>query len=182
MSTAADTVQRPARSGRAVKLWLAFLLVIGAGIGLAWWGAGALRPEVTASGLEFRAVKEGTGEPIGDADAALLDYVGTLDDGTVFDSSEAHGGAQPFSTAQVFPGFAEAMRRMREGGEYRFKMAQALAFGAGPPPPGFPADSGLTFDVRVRKIVRGGAMMLQQQQAMQQQQQQAGPPAGPPQP
>ena len=164
MSTA-EAALRPATRGRAVKLWLAFLLLIGAGIGLAWWGAGALRPEVSATGLEFRAVKDGTGEPIGDADAALLDYVGTLDDGTVFDSSEAHGGAQPFTTAQVFPGFAEAMRRMREGGEYRFNMPQALAFGAGPPPPGFPADSGLTFDVRVRKIVRGGAAMVQQQQA-----------------
>ena len=115
MSTA-KAAQRPAHSGRAIKLWLAFLLLIGAGIGLAWWGTGALRPEVSATGLEFRAIKDGTGEPIGDADAALLDYVGTFDDGTVFDSSEAHGGAQPFTAAQVFPGFAEAMRRMREGG------------------------------------------------------------------
>ena len=173
----AEAAHRPAHDsahrGRAIKLWLAFLLVIGAGIALAWWGAGALRPEATASGLQFRAVKEGTGEPIGDADAALMDYVGTLDDGTVFDNSEAHGGAQPFTAAQVFPGFAEAMRRMREGGEYRFTMPQSLAFGAAPPPPGFPAGSALTFDVRVRKVVRGGAAMIQQQQQMQQQ---GGPP------
>lgn len=158
----AEAAHRPAHRGRALKLLLAFLLLIGAGVGLAWWGAGALRPAVSTTGLEFRAVKEGTGEPIGDADAALMDYVGTLDDGTVFDSSEAHGGAQPFTAAQVFPGFAEAMRRMREGGEYRFTMPQSLAFGAGPPPPGFPAGSALTFDVRVRKIARGGAAMLQQ--------------------
>ncbi len=166
----AEAAHRPANSGRAVKLWLAFLLLIGAGVGLAWWGAGALRPQVSTTGLEFRTVKDSIGEPIGDADAALMDYVGTLDDGTVFDSSEAHGGAQPFTTAQVFPGFAEAMRRMREGGEYRFTMPQSLAFGAGPPPPGFPAGSALTFDVRVRKVVRGGAAMIQQQQ------QQGGPP------
>jgi FKBP-type peptidyl-prolyl cis-trans isomerase FkpA len=62
----------------------------------------------------------------------------------------------------VFPGFAEAMTKMREGGEYRFTMPQKLAFSAGPPPPGFPKDSDLTFDVRVRKIVRGGAAMMQQ--------------------
>ena len=72
---------------------------------------------------------------------------------------------------QVFPGFAEAMSRMQEGGEYRFTMPQKLAFGAGPPPPGFPKDSTLTFEVRVRKIVRGGAAMMQQMQAQQQQQQ-----------
>ena len=53
---------------------------------------------------------------------------------------------------------------MQEGGQYRFTMPQKLAFGDGPPPPGFPKDSTLTFDVRVRKIVRGGAAMMQQTQ------------------
>lgn len=145
-----------------VTLWLVFLLIIGAGIGLAWIGAGSLRPEVSSSGLQFRTIKAGSGEPINPADAALLDYVGTLDDGTVFDSSESHGGAQPFAMAQVFPGFAEAMARMEEGGQYRFSMPPRLAFGDKPPPQGFPRDSNLTFDVRVRKIVRGGAAMLTQ--------------------
>jgi hypothetical protein len=170
----AEAAHRPAKSGRAVALWLAFLLIIAAGIGLAWFGAGSLRPEVTGTGLQFRTVKGGTGEPIGRADAALLDYVGTLDDGTVFDSSENHGGAQPFSMDQVFPGFAEAMTRMQEGGQYRFTMPPRLAFGDNPPPQGFPKDSSLTFEVRVRKVVRGGAAMMQQMQ--QQQQPQGAPP------
>ena len=167
----AEAAHRPARSGRAVALWLGFLLVIAAGIGLAWIGAGSLRPEVTESGLQFRTIKAGKGEPIGRADAALLDYILTADDGTVIDSSESHQGPQPFSMDQVFPGFAEAMSRMQEGGEYRFTMPQKLAFGANPPPPGFPKNSALTFEVRVRKIVRGGAAMMQQMQAQQQQQQ-----------
>ena len=167
----AEAAHRPARSGRTVALWLAFLVVIAAGIGLAWVGAGSLRPEVTESGLQFRTIKAGKGEPIGRADAALLDYILTADDGTVIDSSESHQGPQPFTMDQVFPGFAEAMSRMQEGGEYRFTMPQKLAFGANPPPPGFPKNSALTFEVRVRKIVRGGAAMMQQMQAQQQQQQ-----------
>ena len=167
MSTA-QAAHRPAGTGRAVSLWVAFILIIAAGIGLAWLGAGSLRPEISSSGLQFRTVKDGTGEPIGPADAALLDYIGTLDDGTVFDNSETHGGAQPFVMGQVFPGFAEAMARMKEGGEYRFTMPPRLAFGDKPPPQGFPAGSGLTFEVRVRKIVRGGAAMMQQQQQQQQ--------------
>ena len=61
--------------------------------------------------------------------------------------------------------------RMQEGGEYRFTMPQKLAFGNGPPPPSFPKNSNLTFEVRVRKIARGGAAMLQQMQAQQIQQQ-----------
>ena len=160
----AEAAHRPAKSGRTVKLWLGFLALIAFGVGLAWMGAGAMRPELSDSGLQFRVVKEGTGEPISTADAALLDYVGTLDNGTVFDSSESHGGPQPFTASQVFPGFAEAMARMREGGEYRFTMPPNLAWGEGPAPPGFPADSNLTFDVRVQKVVRGGAALMQQQQ------------------
>jgi FKBP-type peptidyl-prolyl cis-trans isomerase FkpA len=166
----AEAAHRPAHKGRAVKLWLGFLLVIAAGIGLAWLGAGSLRPEVSSTGLEFRTIKAGTGEPIHPQDAALLDYIGTLDDGTVFDNSESHGGPQPFTMGQVFPGFAEAMERMSEGGEYRFTMPPRLAFGEGPPPQGFPPNSSLTFEVRVRKIVRGGAAMMQQQQQAQPQQ------------
>ena len=146
-----------------MKLWLGFILVIAAGIGLAWIGAGSLRPELTPSGLQFRTVKGGTGDVIAPADAALMDYVLTSDDGTVLDSSDSHGGPQPFSMGQVFPGFAEAMTRMREGGQYRFTMPQRLAFGNNPAPQGFPAGTALTFDVRVRKVVRGGAAMVQQQ-------------------
>jgi hypothetical protein len=167
----AEAAHRPARSGRAVALWLAFLLIIAAAIGLAWVGAGALRPIVTQSGLQFRTVKAGTGEPITRADAALLDYILTTDDGTVIDSSESHNGPQPFTMDQVYPGFAEAMSRMQEGGEYRFTMPQRLAFGKGATPPGFPKNSNLTFEVRVRKIVRGGAAMLMQQMQAQQMQQ-----------
>ena len=163
--SAAEAAHRPANSGRAVTLWLAFLLVIAAGIGLAWYGAGSLRPEVSTSGLQFRTIKAGSGEPINPADAALMDYVLSSDDGTVLDSSDSHGGAQPFSMAQVFPGFAEAMAKMREGGEYRFTMPPRLAFGDKPPPQGFPKDTNLTFDVRVQKVVRGGAAMMMQQGA-----------------
>jgi FKBP-type peptidyl-prolyl cis-trans isomerase FkpA len=167
----AEAAHRPDRRGRAVALWIGFLVVIAAGIGLAWIGAGSLRPIVTQSGLEFRTVKSGSGQPIGRADAALMDYVLTADDGTVLDSSESHGGAQPFTMDEVFPGFAEAMTRMQEGGQYRFSMPQSLAFGNNQVPPSFPKNSKLNFEVRVQKVVRGGAALLQQQQQQQQIQQ-----------
>ena len=159
-------------SGRrtTAKLWLAMLALIAAGVAIAWIGAGSLRPETTASGLQFRQVKGGTGGAITDADAALLDYELRADDGTVIDSSAQHGGPQPFMTQAVFPGFAEGMRRMEEGGEYRLKFPQTLAFPNGAPP-GFPADTNLNFTVQVRKVVRGGASMMRQQMLMQQMQQ-----------
>jgi FKBP-type peptidyl-prolyl cis-trans isomerase FkpA len=164
-----STPAHPPRHGASLtKFWLGVFLVIAIGIGLAWFGAGYLRPEVTPSGLQFRTIESGSGAPIGPADAALLDYIGTLDDGTVFDSSQAHGGPQPFTEANVFPGFAEAMGKMSEGGHYRFTMPKRLAFGLAPAPQGFTGDS-LTFEVKVRKIVRGGAALLRQEQAAQEQ-------------
>ncbi len=178
----AEAAHRPEHKGRGAALWLGFLIIIAAGIGLAWLGAGSLRPTVTASGLQFRTLKAGKGDPITRADAALMDYVLTADDGSVLDSSQTHGGAQPFAMDQVFPGFAEAMTRMQEGGEYRFTMPQRLAFGSNPAPPGFPKNSALTFEVRVEKIARGGAALLQQQMMEQMQQAQQGQTGQSPQP
>lgn len=169
--SAAEAAHRPASSGRAAALWIGFLILIAAAIALAWIGAGSLRPVVTSSGLQFRTIKAGHGDPMTHADAAALDYALMTDDGNVVDSSDSHGGPQPFSMDGVYPGFAEAMTRMQEGGEYRFTMPQKLAFVNSPPPPNFPKNSNLTFEVRVRKIVRGGAAMLQQMQQQQLQQQ-----------
>jgi hypothetical protein len=166
--SSAEAASRPASTGRTVKLWLGFLIIIAAAIGLAWAGAGKLRPEVSETGLEFRTMKAGTGEPIGPNDAAVMDYILTADDGTVFDSSDSHGGPQPFVMAGVFPGFAEAMAKMKEGGRYHFTMPKSLAFRNSEAPPGFTGDH-LTFDVQVRKVVRGGAAMMQSGPQPQQQ-------------
>ncbi len=156
----AEAAHRPATTGRTVKLWLGFIFIIATAIGLAWIGAGKLRPDVSETGLQFRTMKAGTGEPIGPNDAAVMDYILTADDGTVFDSSDTHGGPQPFVMGGVFPGFAEAMAKMKEGGRYHFTMPKSLAFRSGEAPPGFTGEH-LTFDVQVRKIVRGGAAMMQ---------------------
>jgi FKBP-type peptidyl-prolyl cis-trans isomerase FkpA len=182
----AEAAHRPAKTGRGVALWLAFLVIIAAAIGLAWIGAGSLRPEVTSSGLQFRTIKSGTGNKITRPDAAMLDYVLSANDGTTYDSSESHGGAQPFVMDHVYPGFAEAMSRMQDGGVYRFTMPQSIGWGAqGQAPQGWPKDSPLTFDVRVRKVVPGGAAILEQQlqqQRMQQMLEQQGAIQGAPQP
>jgi FKBP-type peptidyl-prolyl cis-trans isomerase FkpA len=174
MRMSASTLAHPESRRTGLKIWLGILALIAAGVGLAWIGAGSLRPEISATGLEFREVRSGTGGPITDADAALLDYELRADDGTVIDSSAQQGGPQPFMTAAVFPGFAEAMRRMEEGGEYRFRFPQEMAFPNGAPP-NFPADTDLNFEVEVKKVIRGGAALLQQQMMMQGMQQPAQP-------
>lgn len=98
----------------------------------------------TASGLQYRILKPGTGtaRPTA-ADVALVDYVGTLTDGTEFDRSRQ---PTPLPIAGVVPGFGEALKLMRKGASYRVWIKPSLGYGeagAGPIPPG----SVLVFDI-----------------------------------
>ena len=101
-TTAADS---GARRAGGLKLALGLLLVIAAGVALAWFGAGSLRGERTATGLEIRKVKAGTGEYIKPVDGVLIEYEGRLENGTVFDSPGGRGPA-PMIAGQSIPGFS----------------------------------------------------------------------------
>jgi FKBP-type peptidyl-prolyl cis-trans isomerase 2 len=68
---------------------------------------------------------------IKDGDTIKIDYTGTLDDGTVFDSSEDHDEPLEFTvgTGQVIKGFDDAVRDMEVGGEKEFRIEPAEAYG-----------------------------------------------------
>src|SRR5687768_5942821 len=144
------------------KLWLALLLLIAAGVALAWFGAGSLRGETTASGLQFRTIEAGKGDPIKAVDGVLIEYEGRLEDGTVFDTSQGRGPA-PMIAGQVIPGFAEALTKMQKGGRYAIRIPSALAYGATPPPGPIPPNADLEFDVHIVQVVPDAALMTQQQ-------------------
>ena len=157
----ASTVAHPPTSRGTGKLWLALLLLVAAGVALAWLGAGSLRGETTASGLQFRTVEPGSGPAIKAVDGVLIEYEGRLADGTVFDTSEGRGPT-PMIAGQVIPGFAEALTMMQQGGRYRVTIPSKLAYGD-TPQPGSPIPPGadLTFDVEVVQIVPNAALMMQ---------------------
>ena len=162
-----STLAHPPKHRTAlVKFWLAIALLVAAGVGLAWLGAGAMRGETTASGLVMRTIEPGSGPVITAADAVLIDYEGRLSDGTVFDSSSAHGGPQPVAPGQTIPGFAEALTRMQKGGRYHIRIPPELAYGAAEQP-GIPANSNLEFDVHVVDVAEGAAAMASQQPQQQ---------------
>jgi FKBP-type peptidyl-prolyl cis-trans isomerase FkpA len=149
---------------RAGKLWLAMLALVAAGVALAWIGAGAMRGETTASGIQFRTVEKGSGAFIKPVDGVMIEYEGRLEDGTVFDTSEGRGPT-PMIAGQVIPGFAEALTMMQKGGRYRFKIPSELGYGASPQPGSpIPPNADLEFDVEVLQVVPNAALM----QAMQQ--------------
>jgi FKBP-type peptidyl-prolyl cis-trans isomerase FkpA len=151
------------------KLWLGLLVLVAAGIALAWVGAGSLRGETTASGLKFRTVEAGTGPQIKAIDGVLIEYEGRLLDGTVFDSS-AGRGPTPMIAGQVIPGFAEALTKMQKGGRYRIRIPAKLGYGdTQPQGSAIPPNSDLEFDVHVVQVVPNAALMqgIQQPEAAQ---------------
>jgi FKBP-type peptidyl-prolyl cis-trans isomerase FkpA len=151
----AEAAHRPAETGRAVKLWLAFIVLIAAGIGLAWLGAQSVRHRT----VQVATVQAGSGPKIQAPDGVLIEYEGRLANGTVFDSS-AGKGPVPLLVSQVIPGFAEALSQMQKGGNYKVHIPSKLAYGATPPQGGpIPPNADLDYDVRIVQIVPNAAMM-----------------------
>ncbi len=64
-------------------------------------------------------------------DKVKIEYTGTLDDGTVFDSNVEHGTLLEFQVGggQVIRGFDDAILGMKEGEEKQFSIAPADAYG-----------------------------------------------------
>ncbi len=153
----AEAAHRPSHRGRAVKLWLGFLIVIAAGIGLAWVGAQSVRDRT----VQVQTVQAGSGPTIQLQDGVLIEYEGRLEDGKVFDSSGGRGPV-PLLAGQVIPGFAEALTRMQKGGRYKIRIPSRLAYGATPPAGSpIPPNADLDFDVHVVQIVPDAASMMQ---------------------
>jgi FKBP-type peptidyl-prolyl cis-trans isomerase FkpA len=156
---------RPLKRGSMAKLWLGLAVLIAAAAILAWTGAGALRGETTATGVQIRVIKEGKGDPIKAVDGAIIDYEGRLLDGTVFDSTKGRGPAGMIP-GQVIPGFGEALQKMREGGRYTIRIPSDLGYGpAGAGDGKIPPNSDLIFDIEVKQVVRNAALMVAPPQA-----------------
>jgi len=68
---------------------------------------------------------------IKDGEIVVIEYTGTLEDGTVFDSSEKHGKPLEFQIGgkQVIPGFENAIKTMKKGEEKSIKLKSSEAYG-----------------------------------------------------
>lgn len=84
--------------------------------------------KVTASGLQYEVVKEGSGESPKATDKVTVHYRGTLPDGTVFDSSYDRNEPATFPVNGVIPGWVEALQLMKPGAKYRLVIPPALAY------------------------------------------------------
>lgn len=85
--------------------------------------------KTTASGLQYKVIKEGKGaKPIA-TDEVKVHYEGRLIDGKVFDSSIKRGTPTVFPVNRVIPGWTEALQLMPVGSKYELYIPAKLAYG-----------------------------------------------------
>ncbi len=87
--------------------------------------------ETTQSGLQYQVITEGAdgGASPDEDDVVKVDYVGTLINGTEFDSSIARGQPAVFPLNRVIDGWTEGVQLMSVGDKYRFFIPPDLAYG-----------------------------------------------------
>ena len=109
----------------------------------------------TTSGLEYKVLTPGSGDPPKPGDIVTVNYRGTLLNGTEFDSSAKHVGPAQFPSNQVIPGWQEALTLMKPGAKYQLFIPPKLAYDL-ESPPSIPPGSMLIFDVELVSIKPAG--------------------------
>lgn len=105
----------------------------------------------TASGLQYEVLQAGDGKAKPTASStANVKYTGKLMDGTIFDSTDNHGG-QPMEMglSGVIKGWTEGIQLMTKGAKYRFYIPSDLAYGDSGAGGVIPPGATLIFDIEL---------------------------------
>jgi len=108
--------------------------------------------KTTASGLQYKITKEGTGKSPAATDKVLVHYEGKLLDGTVFDSSIKRGEPIAFPLNRVIPGWTEGLQLVKEGGKAILYIPSKLAYGSRGAGGAIGPDETLIFEVELLKV------------------------------
>lgn len=83
------------------------------------------------NGLQTKDLREGAGRAAMQDNVVVVHYVGTLEDGTLFDSSVMRGVPFEFQlgSGQVIQGWEQGIEGMREGGKRKLTIPPELAYG-----------------------------------------------------
>lgn len=111
----------------------------------------------TASGLQYKIIKEGQGPKPTDTSTVSVHYNGTLLDGTVFDSSIERGQPAEFPLNRVIKGWTEGIKLMSVGSKYKFWIPSELAYGDNGAGGKIKPGALLVFDVELLAIKDGNA-------------------------
>ena len=105
--------------------------------------------KTTASGLQYKVLKEGEGPSPKLGDTVTVNYRGTLVDGTQFDSSYDRGEPATFPLTGVIPGWTEALQLMKKGSKWMLYIPPDLAYGERGAGNRIPPNSTLIFEVEL---------------------------------
>jgi FKBP-type peptidyl-prolyl cis-trans isomerase FklB len=108
--------------------------------------------KTTASGLQYKVEKEGTGPHPKATDMVTVNYRGTLINGTEFDSSYKRGQPATFPLNGVIKGWTEGLQLMKQGSKYQFFVPSNLAYGERSVGPDIAANATLIFDVELLDV------------------------------
>ena len=109
----------------------------------------------TDSGLQYMVLSMGrlrNAPTPGLMNTVVVNYKGSLLDGTVFDDTAARNQPEVFQLTNVIMGFSEALQLMQVGDKYRFFVPPHLAYGSNPAQ-GIPANSVLVFDIELLAVI-----------------------------
>lgn len=174
---------RPIAKGSLTKLWIGVIVAIALAVLLAW----SLAPK----GYGLTVIEEGTGPSPTADDVVFVNYVGTLNDGTVFEETqpiplppqlrELLPDGNPLPLQGVVPGFVEGVTQMKKGGRYELRIPSDKAYGADVPPGSpIPPNSDLTFDIELVDFMSNAEFERRVQVITQMMQQQQGAVMGAP--
>jgi FKBP-type peptidyl-prolyl cis-trans isomerase FklB len=100
-------------------------------------------------GLQYKVVKQGTGDKPKPTDVVEVNYRGTFIDGKEFDSSEKNGGPVSFPVNEVIKGWSEALTLMPIGSKWQLFIPSDLAYGDEGEGDDIQPGSTLVFDVEL---------------------------------
>ena len=110
--------------------------------------------KTTESGLQYEVITAGEGSKPKATDQVSVHYVGTLIDGTEFDSSHKRGQPATFFLNRVVKGWTEGLQLMPVGSKYRFYIPSELGYGERGAGPKIGPNATLTFEVELLEIVK----------------------------
>ena len=108
--------------------------------------------QVTASGLQYRILREGSGRRPGARETVEVHYEGSLINGKIFDSSYDRGKSISFALNRVIAGWTEGLQLMKEGAKYEFVIPASLGYGARGSGGSIPPHATLIFVVELLKV------------------------------
>lgn len=108
--------------------------------------------KVTASGLQYKILNEGTGKSPSANSSVTVHYVGNLLNGYEFDSSVRRGQPATFNLQQVIRGWTEGLQLLKEGGKAILYVPSELGYGERGAGAQIPPNSTLIFEVELIKV------------------------------